>query len=145
MLYPLIIETFEPPHDKTNKITVRPAKTQISPRIRAVWSEFSLCAQWVNKGPSLVYADSEASDQTAGMPRLWVFAGRICHFVGFVMRRLISHIIQTSKSHAWISLSWAWDSWGYKTFIYFRSIATELIGLMKMHLYVFTNMSFSSR
>ena len=29
-----------PPHDKTNKITVLPAKTQISLCIRPVWSEF---------------------------------------------------------------------------------------------------------
>ena len=28
--------TFEPPHDKTNKMTVRPAKTQISLGIRPV-------------------------------------------------------------------------------------------------------------
>ena len=43
---------FEPPHDKTNKMIVRPAKTQIS--------------------------------------LIWVFAGHTCHFVGFVMRQLIS-------------------------------------------------------
>ena len=37
------------------------------------------------------WAHSEDSDQTGWMPRLiWVFAGRTCHFVGFVMRWLIS-------------------------------------------------------
>ena len=35
---------FEQQHDKTNKVTVRPAKTQISLGIRPVWSESSLCA-----------------------------------------------------------------------------------------------------
>ena len=47
--------TFEPPHDKTNKMSVRPAKTQISLGIRPVWSESSLCvcAQWMAKDPSL--------------------------------------------------------------------------------------------
>ena len=79
----------EPPHDKTNKMTVRPAKTQISLGIRPVWSESSPCAEWVGKDPSFLDADSEDSDQTGRMPRLiWVFAGRKCHFVGFVMRRL---------------------------------------------------------
>ena len=40
--------------------------------------------------PSFLHADSEDSDQTGRMPRLiWVFAGRTCHFVGFVTRRLI--------------------------------------------------------
>ena len=54
--------------------------------IRPVWSESSLCAQWTAKDPSFLHADSEDSDQTERMPRLiWVFAGRTCHFVGFVM------------------------------------------------------------
>ena len=35
---------FEPPRDKTNKVSVRPAKTQISLGIRPVWSESSLSA-----------------------------------------------------------------------------------------------------
>ena len=37
---------FEARHDKTNKISVRPAKTQISLGIRPVWSESSLSAWW---------------------------------------------------------------------------------------------------
>ena len=68
---------FEPWHDKTNKVTVRPGKTPISLGICPVWSESSLCAQWVAKDPSFLHADSEDSDQTGRMPRLiWVFAGR---------------------------------------------------------------------
>ena len=56
---------------------MRPVKTQISLDIRPVWSESSLCAQWVAKGRSFLHADSEDSDQTGRMPRLiWVFAGR---------------------------------------------------------------------
>ena len=69
--------SFEAPHVKTNKMTVHPAKTQISLGIHSVWSEFSLCTQWVAKDPSFLHADSEDSDQTGRMPRLiWVFAGR---------------------------------------------------------------------
>ena len=60
----------EPRHDKTNKVTVRPEKTQISLGIRPVWSESSLCAKWVAKDPSFFHADSEDSDQTGQMPRL---------------------------------------------------------------------------
>ena len=83
--------SYEPPHDKTNKMTVRPAKTQISLGICPVWSEPSLCAQWVAKDPSFLHADSEDSDQTGQMPSLiCVFAECTCHFVGFVMRRLIN-------------------------------------------------------
>ena len=67
-------------------MTVRPTKTQIS----LGGSESSLCAQWVAKDPSFLNADSEDSDQTGRMPRLFgVFAGRTCHFIGFVTRRLI--------------------------------------------------------
>ena len=61
----------EPLYDKTNRTTLRPAKTQISLGIR------------------FLHADSEDSDQTGRMPRLiWIFAGRKCHYVGSVMRRL---------------------------------------------------------
>ena len=56
---------------------------------RPVWSESSLCAQWVAKDPRFHQADSEDSDQTGRMPRLiWVFTGCTGHLVGFVMRRL---------------------------------------------------------
>ena len=80
-----------PPHiDKTNKMTLRQAKTQISLGIRPVWSESSLCAHAVAKDSSFLHADSEDSDQTGRMPRLiWVFAGRTGHFVGIVMHWLI--------------------------------------------------------
>ena len=61
---------YEPRHDKTNKMSVRPAKTQISLGISPVWSESSLCAQWVAKDLSFLRADSEDSDQTERMPRL---------------------------------------------------------------------------
>ena len=65
------------PHDKTNKMSVCPAKTQYSLGIRPVWSESLACAQWVAKDPRFLYVDSEDSVQTERMPRLiWVFAGR---------------------------------------------------------------------
>ena len=48
-------------------MSMRPAKTQISLGIRPVWSESSLCAQWVAKDPSFLHADSEDSDQTGRM------------------------------------------------------------------------------
>ena len=71
--------------------SVRPAKTQISLGMCPVWSEPSLCAQLIAKDPSFLHADGEDSDQTRRMPRLiWVFAGRTCHFIGFVTRRFIS-------------------------------------------------------
>ena len=69
--------TYELPRDKTSKMTVRPAKTQISLGIRPVWSESSLSA-WRKLGSLATHrAHSEDSDQTGQMPRLiWVFAGR---------------------------------------------------------------------
>ena len=63
----------------------RTVKTGHSPSL----IESSLSAQWVAKDPSVLHADSEDPDQTGRMPRLiWVFTGRTCHFVGFVMRWL---------------------------------------------------------
>ena len=71
-------------------MNVRPAKTQISLGFHQGWSESSLCNQWVPKDPSFLHVNNKDSDQTGQMPRLiWVFAGCICHFVGFIMRRLI--------------------------------------------------------
>ena len=64
---------------KPTKWHVRPAKTQISLGIHPVWSESSLCTQWVAKDSSFLEADSEDSDRL-----IWVLAGRTCHFVGFV-------------------------------------------------------------
>ena len=75
---------FELRQDKTNKMTVRPAKNQISLGIRSVWSESSL-SEW-RKLVSLAthWAHSEDSDP----PRLiWVFAGRT--FILLVLSRLI--------------------------------------------------------
>ena len=67
----------EPRHDKTNKMSVRPPKTQLNLSIRPVWSESSLSA-WRKLGSLATHrAHSKDSDQTGRMPRLiWVFAGR---------------------------------------------------------------------
>ena len=100
---------YEPPHDKTNKWHVHPAKTQISLDIRPVWSESLLCTQWVAKNPSFLHADSEDSDQTGRMPRLiWVFAGRTCHFVCFVMRRLTYRMLITKIFIKWSKSVISW-------------------------------------
>ena len=94
---------------KLTYLYVRPAKTQISLGIRPVWSESSLCAQWVAKDPSFLHADSEDSDQTRRMPRLIrVFAGRTCHFVCFVTRWLIyGYVAMRRKTYK----LWFWRVW----------------------------------
>ena len=67
-------------HDKTNKLTLRPAKTQISLGIRPVWSESSLSA-WRKLGS---YLSTERTAKT--LIRLgsliWVFAGRTLFLLG---------------------------------------------------------------
>ena len=94
---------------KPTKRHVRPAKTQISLGIHPVWSESSLCAQWVAKDLSFLHADSKDSDQTGRMSRLiWVFAGRICHFACFVTMRLIwnlKHIKLSIPVHMIVGLN----------------------------------------
>ena len=87
---PWYANLYEPRHVKTNKVSVCPAKTQISLGIRPVWSDSSLCAIWVAKDPSFLHADSEDSDQTGQMPRLiWVFVGCTLTLLFFFMSRLI--------------------------------------------------------
>ena len=104
------IDKYEQPHDKTNKMTGRPAKTQISQGIRPVWSAFSLSAWrklglfclpfWVLSYPWLAthWAHSEDYDQTVRIPRLiWVFAGHPGHIVGFIVQRLKYFLPGTSS------------------------------------------------
>ena len=104
--------TFEPPHDKTNKMTVRPAKTLISLGIRPVWSESSLCTQWVAKDPSFLHADSEDSDQTGRMPRLIYMSLRwahkpfcwFCHEVAHFLRVLREACAEPSNTEFTVKL-----------------------------------------
>ena len=62
---------------KRTFVHVRPAKIQISLRIRAVWSKSSLGAFWIAKDAKLLHADHEDTDPSVRMRRLiWVFVGR---------------------------------------------------------------------
>ena len=94
---------------KPIKCPLWPAKTQISPGTRPVWSEYShfaVLSQWVAEDPVFLHADSEDSDQAGRMHRLiCVFDGRNGHFVGFVMRRLmytlqLSHLASRASQTA---------------------------------------------
>ena len=83
---------YMPPHDKTDKMIYAPSKDSDQPghppsliRVFAVHS-------MGNSGPKVSSCGQRRlwSDQTGLMPRLiWVFVGCTCHFVGFVVRRLI--------------------------------------------------------
>ena len=69
------LNIIEPRHDKTNKMAVRPPKTQISLGIRPVWSESSLCAQWVAKDPSFLHGTAK-TDLTGRTVTLLVLSCR---------------------------------------------------------------------
>ena len=112
--YTVCQSRYELRHDKSNKMAVRPAKTQLSLGIHPVWSESSLSA-WRNLGSLATgWAYSKDSDQTGRMPRLiWVFAG--CTVILLVLSwdvsyvyvcRLIymldvSQLTQFIKQHTW--------------------------------------------
>ena len=116
---------FEPPHDKTNNVVVRPAKTQISLGIRPVILESSLSA-WRKLGSlAIQWAHSEDSDRTGRMPRLiWVFArhtltllvlsrgGSFIHFFKsftmcqiFLLSKKNTETDSFSEDRAWITTS----------------------------------------
>ena len=77
---------------KPTKWHVRPAKIQLSLGIRPVWSESSLSAGRKLGSLATHWVHSTDSDQTGQMPRLiWVFAGRACHFVGF-----LNYVVKTN-------------------------------------------------
>ena len=75
----------EPWHDKTNKMSVRLAKTQISLGIRPVWSVFAVCMKkaWVLSYPSSTQRRlwSDWADAQADLSLRCVHT----HFIGFVM------------------------------------------------------------
>ena len=72
-------------HDKTNKVSVRPAKTQISLSICPVWSESSLSA-WRNLGSLATHwADSEDWSDWVDTQADPSFFSAHTHFFGFVM------------------------------------------------------------
>ena len=84
------IPKYEPTHDKTNKIDMRPAKTQINLDIRPVWSVFAVRMKkaWVLSYPLSAQRRlwSDWADAQVDQGLRWVHS----HFVGFVQRRLIS-------------------------------------------------------
>ena len=82
---------FELPHDKTNKMTVCPAKTQISLGILPVWSKSSLSA-WVLIYPLSAQRRlwSDWADAQADLSLHWAHS----HFGRFVMWRLIFSSLQ---------------------------------------------------
>ena len=77
-------KAFEPRHHKTNKLSVRPAKTQISLGIRPVWSESSLSAWWNLGSLATHWVHSEDSDQTGRMLGAHSFCW-ICHVIAHLL------------------------------------------------------------
>ena len=85
-----------PHHDKTNKVECTPSEdsAQSDPP-----SPIRVFAVRMKKAWALNYqlsAHGEDSDQTG---LIWVFAGRTCHFVGFVRRRLKCSVIMVFHIH----------------------------------------------
>ena len=86
----------------------------ISLGIHPVWSESSLCAQWVAKDPRFLHADSEVSDQTGRMPRqIWVFAGRTITLLVLSCRGSYVEGLITSLTHGVSAISCHWNNQQY--------------------------------
>ena len=92
-------------------------------RLRSAWSfahsDQSSLSAWRKLGSLATHwAHSEDSDQTRRVPRLiCVFAGRTCHFVGFVTKRLkcLNSSQNESTRRDWVKSGlrdfWIW--WGF--------------------------------
>ena len=87
---------------KTNKIECALNEDSDQTGHLPPWSESSLTA-WRKLGSLATHwVHSKDSDQTGRMPRLiWIFAGCTCHFVGFVMRRLMYTCTSNMIRHWW--------------------------------------------
>ena len=65
---------------------------------RAVWSEFSLCAQWVAKDPRFLHGDNEDSDQSGHV----ILLGLLC-CVSFMKRKcMYSQLLKKYFELWWI-------------------------------------------
>ena len=85
ILVVFMCKTDEPWHDKTNRMSVHTAKTQISLGVHPVWSEYSLSA-WRNLGSLAIHWAhskdwSDWADAQADLSLCWAHT----HSVGFVM------------------------------------------------------------
>ena len=97
----------EPRHDKTNKMAVRPAKTQISLGIRPAWSLIRVFAVRMKKAWVLCYPLSaqrrlwsDWADAQADLSLRWMHT----HFVGFVMSWLKCWKVSPSNQSVFIAL-----------------------------------------
>ena len=90
---------------KPTKWYVHPAKTQISLGIRPVWSESSLCAQWIAKNPSFLHADNEDwsdwADAQADLSLGWAHIS-VCWFCRVVAQiRFVPPVKTQNSLHIW--------------------------------------------
>ena len=77
---------------KPTKWHMHPAKTQISLGIHPVWSESSLCAQWVAKDPRFLHAVSEdLVDIQADLSLRWAHIS-FCWFC-----QAVTHLLNSIK------------------------------------------------
>ena len=84
---------------------MRPAKIQISLRIRAIWSESSQGEFRIAKDAKFLHADNEDSNQTARKRRpIWVIVGRTCHKVRFLTSRIV---LITENYYIWFHVIFA--------------------------------------
>ena len=86
---------------KINKVTLRPAKTQISLDIRPVWSESSLCAQWVAKCPAKTQISLDIrpgwSESSLGAQSFCWFCHEAAHII---------HVYHIAIFSSWSVLIW---------------------------------------
>ena len=88
---------FEPPQDKTNKMTARPAKTQISLGIRPFWSQSSLAFNGYLRTQGFFMRTAKTLIWLCGCPG-WSESSLGAH-VGFVMRQLILRMSKNVSSN----------------------------------------------
>ena len=98
----------EQPHDKTNKMTVCPAKTQISLGICPVWSESSLGTHCITKDPSFLGCPGWSESSLGAQSFCW-----FCHEVGQIDTKLkwLTHWTRMKKLGAYSDWDQTTVSW----------------------------------
>ena len=105
---------------QNQKMIVHPVKTQISLGIHPVWSESSLCAQWVAKDPSFLHADMlfRWTEAQADLRLCWAhmavcwFCHEAAHFI-----LLVTSSLPTKDTEPNITRQISMASWWYTMYL----------------------------
>ena len=125
---------------------IHPAKIQISLRIRAVWSESSLCTFWIDKHAKCLHADKEdLEDAQIDLSLRWAHRSERCFFqvAAYIAHAVtdgpVGRMFTTTKNRKKQKFlnHISWYEWVSGKYFSYYSTNTYVVGTHKKRLGVF--------